>query len=90
MANATATNFHVPLPPKLYAALRKTAEREGRPATQLAREAIARFILMQRRREIEGELRAYVAATAGSLDDLDPDIEAASLEVLRPPRRRRR
>ena len=94
MALATPKNLHVPLPPKLYRALRDAAERAGRPATQVAREAIVLWLQAERRREAEDELRAYVNAMAGSAHDLDEELAEASAEHLaeldRKPRRQRR
>jgi hypothetical protein len=89
MKSAIHKNLHVPLPATLHRALRAAATREGRPATEVARSAIAEYLRGQRRRALEDELRAYVAAAAGSLDDLDQDLEAASIEHLAPRRRSR-
>jgi hypothetical protein len=89
MRNAIAKNLHVPLSPKLYKALHVAAHRQGRPATQVAREAIALWISTQRKRELEDELRKYVAHAAGGPDDLDEGLEAASIEHLTTPARRR-
>jgi hypothetical protein len=93
MRSATPKNLHVPLPPGLYRALRAVADEEGRAATQVAREAIAQFVLARRKRDIEDELRAYVATAAGSPDDLDGALVAATVEHLAPrqpkPRKRR-
>lgn len=94
MAAATLKNLHVPLPPKLYRALRDAAQRAGRPATQVAREAIVQWLQSERKREAEDELRAYVSAMAGTSADLDEDLETAAVEHLtasaRLPRKSRR
>lgn len=90
MTSAIAKNLHVPLSPRLYRALRVVAEREGRPATQVARTAIADYLRAQRKRKAEDELRAYVADAAGTADDLDEALEATSIEHLAPRRRRSR
>lgn len=89
MSAATPKNLHVPLPPRLYEALRVAAERDGRPATHVAREAIAEWLSSRRKRAVEDELRAYVASAAGGPDDLDELLEAASIEHLAPPAKRR-
>ena len=90
MSSATVRNLHVPLPLRLYDALRAAAAREGRPATQVARAAIAAWLSSHRRRAVEDELRAYVAAAAGGPDDLDETLEAASLaHLVEPPQRAR-
>jgi predicted transcriptional regulator len=88
MRAATTKNLHVPLSAKLYRELRRAAEVQGRPATQVAREAIALWLGGQRRRAIEDELRAYVAAAAGTSDDLDSALVAASAEHLSKRRKR--
>lgn len=94
MAVATAKNLHVPLPPKLYRALRAAADRAGRPATQVAREAIVQWLQAERRRQAEDELRIYVAEMAGTEHDLIEELEIASSAHLsaaeRKPIRRRK
>lgn len=90
MPSAISKNLHVPLPPRLYRALRAAADREGRPATEVARAAIADYLRAQRRKKETDELRAYVADAAGGPDDLDAALEAASIDHLVPRRRRRR
>ena len=70
------------LPPKLYRALRVAAERAGRPATQVAREAIVQWLHAERRREAEEELRTYVSEMAGTEHDLIEDLETASVDHL--------
>jgi hypothetical protein len=90
MSSATVRNLHVPLPLRLYDALRAAAAREGRPATQVARAAIAEWLSSRRRRAVEDELRAYIASAAGGPDDLDETLEEASLaHLVEPPRRAR-
>lgn len=73
-------NFHLPLPPALYADLRAAAERMGAPATDLAREAIQVWLKQERRRQIHAELSAYAQAVAGSRDDFDPAVSAAGAQ----------
>jgi predicted transcriptional regulator len=75
-------NFHVPLPDDLYLALQAEAQRSKRPANALARDAIAEWLGRQRRSRIDDEIRAYAAEVAGTSDELDPDLEAAGLELL--------
>ncbi|MEZ0229943.1 MAG: hypothetical protein ACAI25_15070 [Planctomycetota bacterium] len=85
-------NLHVPLTPGLHAELRAAAERNGRPATEIAREAIERWLKDEQRRVIKAEIAEYAAARAGTTDDLDPELERAAAEQLfrdAPPKRRR-
>ena len=75
-------NFHVPLPEDLYRALQAEAEQAQRPANALAREAIARWVELQRQARIDEEILAYAEAVAGTVDDLDTVLEAAGLQAL--------
>ena len=75
-------NLHVPMPEPLYRRLRTEAERTGRPATDLAREAIDHWLAEQQRRNVFDAIQAYAHRTAGTRDDLDPRIEAAAIECL--------
>lgn len=75
--------LHVPLDDGLYQRLRAEADRTGRPATQLAREAIGRFLDALRRAEVHEAIASYASANAGTKADLDPDLEAAGVDHLR-------
>jgi predicted transcriptional regulator len=84
-------NFHLPLPEPLYRRLQDVAARANRPATAVARYAIESWLRHQRRAAVREAIAAYAAGAAGSREDLDPDLEIASLEALRPqPKTRRR
>ena len=78
----TRRNFHVPLPDDLYRALQAEAEQAQRPANALAREAIAQWLELRRQARIDQAILAYAETVAGTSDDLDPALEAASLELL--------
>lgn len=90
--SATVRNLHVPLDAGLYASLMAEARRTGRPATQVARQAIERLLEQRRKEEIERELAEYVRDMAGTTADLDPALEAVGIEhwLGRVARRRRR
>jgi predicted transcriptional regulator len=75
-------NLHVPLPDGLYRRLRAEAERTRRPATDLAREAIDRWLAEARRAAIHEEIASYAAGAAGTSDDLDAGLEAAGIEAM--------
>jgi predicted transcriptional regulator len=75
-------NLHVPLAEALYRRLREEAERSRRPATDLAREAIAAWLAEQERLLTHQSIAAYAQETAGSADDLDTELEAAGVEHL--------
>lgn len=78
-----ARNLHVPLPEELYVELRTASEKTGRPATEIAREAISRWIDEQRRATRRAEIAAYAAANCGTEVDLDRDLERAAVAHLR-------
>ena len=75
-------NFHVPLSEDLYAMLHREAERQELPATQLAREAIERYLVGLRRDLLHRQISEYALQMAGSEHDLDPELEAAGAEHL--------
>jgi predicted transcriptional regulator len=83
-------NFHLPLPEPLYRQLQDVAARANRPATAVARYAIESWLRHQRRAAVREAIAAYAAGAAGSREDLDPNLEAASLEALRPRPKARR
>lgn len=76
-------NLHVPLPGPVHAELRVAAERSGRPATELAREAIVRWLTEERRAARRAVVAEYAAAEAGTPADLDPLLERAAVQHLR-------
>ena len=75
-------NLHIPLPESHHKALRAEVARSGQPATELAREALRVLIEERQRKALHDEISAYAAATAGTRNDLDPDLEAAALKHL--------
>ena len=80
--NGSTRNLHIPLSPQVYSLLRDEASRAKRPATVLARQAIEDWLRQRRRAEIHEGIARYVAEMAGTGVDLDPALEAASLEHL--------
>ena len=82
-------NFHLPLPVGVYEALRREATVLHRPATALAREAIEMWLQQRRRAVVREAIAAYAVQHGGTLVDLDPLLERAAVEVLRPRKRRR-
>jgi len=80
---STRRKLHVPLEDGLYRRLRAEADRTGRPATQLARDAIDRFLADLRHAAIHDAIASYASAAAGTKADLDPDLEALGLDSLR-------
>lgn len=75
-------NFHLPLPPDLYEALKKEARKRGRPATAIARSAIESWLSRARASELHEEIASYAVKHGGSDVDLDRSLETASIESL--------
>jgi predicted DNA-binding protein len=82
MKTASVHNFHVPLPEQLYSRLRKLAKLQGRPATQMAKQAVEYWVEEQERLALHEEIASYAAQAAGSGEDLDVQLEATGLEHL--------
>lgn len=81
-------NFHLPLPDDVYEHLKAAAVRSKVPATTLAREAIDFWLRQEKRKARHDAIAAYAAETAGTVLDLDPELEAASIEHLKRTSRR--
>jgi len=75
-------DVHVPLPDDLYEALREQSERENRPVSALANEAISAWLAARKRRDANAELQAYIERWAGTDVDRDPALEQAGLEAI--------
>lgn len=75
-------HIHLPLAEEVHAALMNEAQRRGKSATTLAREAVEHLLLEARRQALETELEAYIQAEAGGPHDLDEALEAAGVEFL--------
>jgi predicted DNA-binding protein len=82
MKTAAAHNFHVPLPSGVYSRLRSEAERQHKPATQLVKQVIEYWLEEQEKLALHEEIARYAAEVAGTSDDLDEQMEYASLEHL--------
>jgi predicted transcriptional regulator len=88
-SSATMKNFHLPLPEDTYQALREAAVAVKRPATVVAREAIEEWLRERQKAVLREAIAAYAVEHAGTVADLDPALEGAGVEALRPRRRRR-
>jgi hypothetical protein len=82
MPKATQRNFHVPLPEALYDRLRKEAEQSEESATEIARHAIVEYLEKRRRDAIHSAIVNYAKRHAGTMVDLDDELEATSSEHL--------
>lgn len=83
-------NFHLPLPEPTYRRLRDAARQAKQPATAVARYAIESWLRQQRKAMLHEAIAAYAAKMAGTRADLDPELEAASLELWTQPKKPRR
>ena len=90
MKRAQLRNFHLALPEDLYRTLRDEAAAAKRPATTLARQAIESWLRERKKAAVRETIAAYAAESAGSPADLDPALEAASLELWGRRKRRKR
>jgi len=75
-------NFHLPLPEEIYNDLRQEAARSSQPATALARQAIELWLRHRRKVARHQTIAAFAAKHTGTTLDLDPRLEAASIEHL--------
>ena len=75
-------NFHIPLPEETYVKLRAESDRAKVPATSLARQAIDAWLKAQAKAARHETIAAYAAEFGGTEFDLDPELEAASVEFL--------
>ena len=82
MASSKKRHIHLPLKEDLYETLRTEAKRAGMPATAVVREAISEYLTKKKREALEKAITAYAEKHAGSDVDLDPALEAASVEFL--------
>jgi len=78
----------IPLPLDVYQRLRKEARAARQPATVVARHAIEAWLRQRRRAAVHKAISAYANVMAGTGADLDPALEAASLEHLAEEERR--
>jgi hypothetical protein len=76
-------NFHVPLADPIYESLQLEARRCNVPATTVARKAIQAWLDARKRAKRQRAIAAYAHEAAGTMADLDPDLERATLEFLR-------
>jgi hypothetical protein len=75
-------NFHLPLPDQVYDELKMEAQRSRLTATSMARHAIQTWLAARKKATRRQAIAAYAAEMGGTEFDLDPQLEAASLELL--------
>jgi hypothetical protein len=77
-----AYNFHLPLSPELHQMLRLESQVSGEPATNLAREALVDWLRRRKKERRHAEIAAFAAENAGTIFDLDRELEEAGIEVI--------
>ena len=82
MMRQATRNLHVPLPDLMYRRLRIEAQRANRPATDLAREAIDKWLAERQRLFVHESIVEYALGSAGSPADLDESLEAAGIDSV--------
>lgn len=82
MKTEATRNFHIPLPEHLYLRLKEVAQRQRRPATQLAKQAVEHWLMEEEKLALHEQIAEYAAQAAGTGADLDEELEAASLQHL--------
>ena len=75
-------NLNVPLPEHVYTSLREEAEKNNRPATAIARDAIEAWLHDCRKAARHQAIAEFARDFAGTELDLDPQLEAAGMEHL--------
>jgi len=75
-------NFHLPLPEDLDGDLRGYARAVGKPATLVAREALAEYLKAKRREKTRDEVEDWARAHARGPADLDEALEDAGVESM--------
>jgi hypothetical protein len=75
-------NFHLPLPDHVYEELKTEAQRSRIPATSMARYAIQTWLAARKKAARKQAIAAYASEMGGTEFDLDPKLEAVSLELL--------
>lgn len=80
--NPATKNFHVPLPEGLYDELRSAAKEADQPATKFAQELMRVGLDEWRRTRLRAQIAAYAREVAGTVDDLDPELERAGIKAM--------
>lgn len=85
MSTAVRT-LRLRLPESIHRRLRDAAEETNQPATALARRAIEAWLREHNRAVVRADIARYAAEVAGSEDDLNETLVAASMEDWQRPK----
>jgi cytidylate kinase len=70
------------LPNELHERIRRLAKREAKPAQEILRSAISARLAIRERKQRARAIRVYALRMAGSDQDLDSDLEIATIDCL--------
>ena len=82
MSTKYMKNIHVPLTQELYRKLRDEAKKEERPATEIARNAIQKWLEERERIALHESISDYAIKNAGTVYDYDEELSNASIEHI--------
>jgi len=74
--------LNLPLPEAMHAAVFREAKRRRVPATRLVRSILSDWLAAQAREREADAIRRFAETHGGSAADLDPELEAAGLELI--------
>jgi predicted DNA-binding protein len=70
------------LPKELHERIRRIAKREAKPTQEILRSAISAGLAIRERKQRARAIKAYARRMAGSPQDLDADLESATIDCL--------
>ncbi len=76
------SHLHLPLSEELSNRLRCAAQRTKQSSTTLAREAINLFLKDEEKKLLHQQIAAYATTYADTKEDIDKELEAASISAL--------
>lgn len=70
------------VPDRLHDQICRIAKEEAKPTKDIVRHALRAGLAMRRQRDCHRAILEYALRVAGSIHDLDADLETAALECL--------
>jgi len=70
------------LPDDVHTAVERAAQLERKAAPELIVDVVANWLATRATPDTERQLTEYVQVVAGTMDDIDPDLETAGIESL--------
>jgi hypothetical protein len=84
MTTTALKKLNLPLPLEMHEALFTESQELGIPATRVVRSLLEEWLRDRRRTRRREEVRRFAMESAGTELDLDPELEAATTEEIRP------